>query len=119
MRGHVAKKGNRYYAVIYEGSDPKTGRSRYRWHAGGCRTVDAPNRPRRSTRSQAQNAAPSSPELLTAHPDLRAEAERAAERLLARAAVDSAADEPPGRFGRFRSWISRTLRAHPRKRLRR
>ena len=31
MRGHVAKKGNRYYAVIYEGSDPKTGRTRYRW----------------------------------------------------------------------------------------
>lgn len=41
MRGHVAKKGNRYYAVIYEGSDPKTGRSRYRWHAGGSTRKDA------------------------------------------------------------------------------
>lgn len=41
MRGHVAKKGNRYYAVIYEGSDPKTGRSRYRWHAGGSTRKEA------------------------------------------------------------------------------
>ena len=35
MRGHVARKGNRYYAVVYEGFDPATGRDRYRWHAGG------------------------------------------------------------------------------------
>jgi integrase len=35
MRGHVARKGNRYYAVIYEGTDPVTGRTRHRWHAGG------------------------------------------------------------------------------------
>ena len=25
MRGHIAKKGNRYYAVIYERIDPETG----------------------------------------------------------------------------------------------
>jgi hypothetical protein len=25
MRGHIAKKGNRYYAVIYEGIDPAIG----------------------------------------------------------------------------------------------
>ena len=25
MRGHVARKGNRYYAVVYEGVDPATG----------------------------------------------------------------------------------------------
>ncbi|MEO1061935.1 MAG: hypothetical protein AAFZ07_10990 [Actinomycetota bacterium] len=35
MRGHVAKKGNRYYAVIYEGVDSETGKSRHRWHAAG------------------------------------------------------------------------------------
>ena len=35
MRGHVARKGNRYYAVIYEGFDPATGRERHRWHAAG------------------------------------------------------------------------------------
>ncbi len=29
MRGHVAKKGNRYYAVIYEGIDQVTGRQRH------------------------------------------------------------------------------------------
>jgi integrase len=41
MRGHVAKKGNNYYAVIYEGIDPATGKERRRWHAGGPRRLDA------------------------------------------------------------------------------
>lgn len=36
MRGHIAKKGNRYYAVIYEGVDPATGKGRHRWHAAGA-----------------------------------------------------------------------------------
>ena len=35
MRGHIAKKGNRYYAVLYEGIDPTTGKPRHRWHAAG------------------------------------------------------------------------------------
>jgi len=35
MRGHIAKKGNRYYVVIYEGVDPATGKGRHRWHAAG------------------------------------------------------------------------------------
>lgn len=35
MRGHIAKKGNRYYAVIYEGIDPATGKPRHRWHSAG------------------------------------------------------------------------------------
>ena len=35
MRGHVAKKGNRYYAVVYEGTDTATGRQRHRWYPGG------------------------------------------------------------------------------------
>lgn len=41
MRGHVAKKGNNYYAVVYEGIDPRTGKERHRWHAGGPRRIDA------------------------------------------------------------------------------
>src|SRR5919106_2981675 len=41
MRGHTAKKGNRYYAVIYEGVDPATGKERHRWHAAGTRKSDA------------------------------------------------------------------------------
>ena len=35
MRGHIAKKGNRYYAVIYDGVDPATGKPKRRWHAAG------------------------------------------------------------------------------------
>jgi hypothetical protein len=35
MRGHIARKGNRYYAVVYEGLDPKTGKERHRWYAAG------------------------------------------------------------------------------------
>ena len=35
MRGHIAKKGKAYYAVIYEGVDPATGKDRHRWHAAG------------------------------------------------------------------------------------
>lgn len=41
MRGHIAKKGNNYYAVIYEGVDPTTGKERHRWHAAGARRIDA------------------------------------------------------------------------------
>jgi len=35
VRGHIAKKGNRYYAVLYEGIDPGTGKARHRWHSAG------------------------------------------------------------------------------------
>jgi hypothetical protein len=35
MNGYVARKGNRWYAVIYEGLDPVTGREIRRWHAAG------------------------------------------------------------------------------------
>ncbi len=41
MRGHIAKKGNRYYVVIYEGPDPGTGKSRHRWHSAGATRKDA------------------------------------------------------------------------------
>jgi integrase len=35
MRGYVARKGNRWYAVVYEGIDPSTGRERRRWYPAG------------------------------------------------------------------------------------
>ena len=35
MRGYVARRRDRYYAVIYEGIDPITGRERRRWHPAG------------------------------------------------------------------------------------
>lgn len=35
MQGYVARKGDRFYAVIYEGIDPVTGRERRRWHPAG------------------------------------------------------------------------------------
>lgn len=41
MRGHVAKKGNNYYAVVYEGIDPATGKEQRSWHAAGPRRIDA------------------------------------------------------------------------------
>jgi integrase len=41
MRGYVARKGNRWYAVIYEGTDPITGRERRSWHPAGCERGDA------------------------------------------------------------------------------
>ncbi len=41
MRGYTVKKGNRYYAVIYEGVDPVTGKERRSWHPAGSRKADA------------------------------------------------------------------------------
>ena len=35
MRGHVARKGSRYYAVVYEGFDAFSCKDKYRWHAAG------------------------------------------------------------------------------------
>ena len=41
MKGYVAMKGNRWYAVIYEGTDPITGRERRSWHPAGSERGDA------------------------------------------------------------------------------
>lgn len=41
MKGYVAKKGNRWYAVIYEGLDPVTGRERRSWHPAGLERDEA------------------------------------------------------------------------------
>jgi len=35
IKGYVARKRDRYYAVIYEGLDPVTGRERRSWHPAG------------------------------------------------------------------------------------
>ena len=41
MKGYVAQKGKRWYAVVYEGLDPVTGRERRRWHPAGVERADA------------------------------------------------------------------------------
>jgi len=41
MQGHVARKRNRYYAVIYEGLDPVTGKERRSWHPAGTDRTEA------------------------------------------------------------------------------
>ncbi|MFP5579851.1 MAG: tyrosine-type recombinase/integrase [Acidimicrobiia bacterium] len=41
MQGHVARKRDRYYAVIYEGLDPITGKERRRWHPAGTDRSEA------------------------------------------------------------------------------
>src|SRR4051794_30791590 len=41
MKGYVTRKGNRWYAVIYEGIDPVTGKERRSWHAAGSERCDA------------------------------------------------------------------------------
>ncbi len=35
MRGHIVQRGKRYYAVIYEGTDPATGKRIRRWYPAG------------------------------------------------------------------------------------
>jgi hypothetical protein len=35
MQGYIARKRDRWYAVIYEGVDPETGRERRRWVPAG------------------------------------------------------------------------------------
>jgi integrase len=34
VRGHIARKGKRYYVVVDVGRDPSTGRRRQKWHSG-------------------------------------------------------------------------------------
>jgi len=41
MRGGIHKKGNNYYAVVYDGIDPGTGRKRRTWIPAGTRRSDA------------------------------------------------------------------------------
>ena len=41
MKGYVRQRGDRYYAVIYEGRDPVTGKERRTWHPAGTDRDDA------------------------------------------------------------------------------
>jgi hypothetical protein len=41
MHGTIAKKGKRWYAVVYDGIDEATGRQKRRWVRGGDRKADA------------------------------------------------------------------------------
>ncbi len=41
MHGYVAKRRDRYYAVIYEGRDPVTGKERRKWHPAGTDRAEA------------------------------------------------------------------------------
>ena len=41
MKGYVTSKRGRYYAVIYEGLDPVTGRERRSWHPAGTDRAEA------------------------------------------------------------------------------
>ena len=41
MQGHVARKRDRYYAVIYEGLDPVTGTEKRSWHPAGTDYAEA------------------------------------------------------------------------------
>ena len=41
VKGYVAQRRGRFYAVIYEGLDPITGRERRRWHPAGTDRAEA------------------------------------------------------------------------------
>jgi integrase len=41
MNGYVAQRRGRFYAVIYEGRDPVTGKERRRWHPAGTDRAEA------------------------------------------------------------------------------
>ena len=41
MRGYVARKGDRWYAVVYEGLDPVTGKEKRSWHPAGTTKEEA------------------------------------------------------------------------------
>lgn len=41
MNGYVAQRRGRFYAVIYEGRDPVTGKERRKWHPAGTNRAEA------------------------------------------------------------------------------
>ena len=48
MRGYLVKKNKRYYAVVYEGTDPLTRRERRTWRAAGTSRREADRFPGRA-----------------------------------------------------------------------
>ena len=61
MQGYGVRKGNQFYAVIYEGRDPITGRERRRWHPAGPNRgeAEALARALRASATQLRDAAAS------------------------------------------------------------
>jgi hypothetical protein len=49
MKGHVAKKGKRYYVVIDVGVDPNTGKRKQKWFSGYQTKKRSPSRTSRKT----------------------------------------------------------------------
>src|SRR5262245_27464530 len=41
MNGYLKRRGNHYYAVIYGGRDPVTGKERRSWHPAGTDRAEA------------------------------------------------------------------------------
>ena len=56
MRGYVAQRRNRFYAVIYDGIDPITGRERRRWHPAGTDRTHAQRLAEKLAAEQSANA---------------------------------------------------------------
>lgn len=50
MQGYVTSKGRHWYAVVYEGLDPATGRERRRWHRAGTDRAQAQSLARQTRR---------------------------------------------------------------------
>lgn len=55
-KGYVARKGERYYAVVYEGLDPLAGRERRRWHPAGTCEAEARGLAARLAEARASDA---------------------------------------------------------------
>lgn len=53
MKGHVTRKGDVWYTVIYEGVDPVTGKERRRWHRAGTDRAEAEALARRLAAAEA------------------------------------------------------------------
>ena len=61
MRGHLVQQGDRYYAVVYEGIDPATGKERHRWYPAGDDAQGRREGARRSRQASARRRLPSRP----------------------------------------------------------
>lgn len=55
MRGYVVQRGGRYYAVIYEGRDPLSGKEQRRWHPAGTNPAAAKDLARELAEAQTKD----------------------------------------------------------------
>ena len=58
MKGYVAQRRGRFYAVIYEGRDPITGKERRSWHPAGTTAPKLKASPRSSPRRKPRMSTP-------------------------------------------------------------